>query len=166
MSGTHKQRSRNRRQGFAQQTARDQRRIRRWQEQRQQKRYPGRHLTPSQLGMVGAKLAEVESERARKRQVELAGTRPTSLSRDSKVVEECGETAVIIGKKLGIGSATVSRAIKVRKNAAPEVVAAVAKGCSSAWGGVNLCQAWSATELLGKHFRGRSRAQISTMTYV
>lgn len=63
------------------------------------------HLTPSQLGAIGANLAEVESERAKARQIALAGTRPTLEPHGSKV--ETGGTAEIISKKLGIGENTM-----------------------------------------------------------
>lgn len=71
-------------------------------------------------------LAEVESKRAKARQVALAGTRPTLEPHGSKV--ETGGTAEIIAKKLGIGENTVQRAIKVKKQGIPEVFKAVEDG--------------------------------------
>lgn len=65
--------------------------------------------------LAAAALAEVESARAKKRQVELAGSRPSQTLASSEAKVEAGRTAEIVGEKLGIGRATVNRGIKVRK---------------------------------------------------
>jgi hypothetical protein len=48
------------------------------------------------------------------------------LCSDGHKGEETGKTVEILGKKLGIGSATVKRGIRVRKNGTAEVIKAVA----------------------------------------
>lgn len=85
-----------------------------------------RDLSPSQLSIVGARLAKVEGERARKRSeanLKRGTISPTdpygSLGKDG------GPTAEIIGTKLGIGKNTVQRGIKVMKQGTPELVKAV-----------------------------------------
>lgn len=85
-----------------------------------------RHLNVSQLAIASARLYEVESERAKKRQVELAGTRPNqTLVPFGTKVEDTGRAAEIVGQKLGIGHRTVNRGIAVVKKGTPEVVKAV-----------------------------------------
>ena len=87
-----------------------------------------RHLTESQLAMVGARLAEVEGQRARERQIQLG------RSHGEAPLDPCGSkggngrTTEIIGDKLGIGKNTVQRAIKVTRKGEPEVVKAVEQG--------------------------------------
>jgi len=91
-----------------------------------------RHLSASQLAIAGARLAEVEMERARKRQEasraqpgERIGERSGDRSVPTGTDLEGGRAAEIVGEKLGIGRRTVNRGIAVVKKGIPEVVKAV-----------------------------------------
>lgn len=87
-----------------------------------------RHLSVSQLGMVGANLAEVEGVRASERQVALAGTRcGQTLPPNGGKVEETGSAASFAAKALGISERSVERAISVKKKGIPEIALAVEK---------------------------------------
>lgn len=84
-----------------------------------------RHLSASQLGVVGARLSALEAERAKKRMeatLKKGDTLPLPPRGGSG---EKGETAEIIGKKLGIGANTVQRGIKVVRHGVSELVQAV-----------------------------------------
>ena len=80
-----------------------------------------RHLNTFQKSMQAYNLEEIEKEKARLRQIKLAGTRPNSNSNstlpsfEGKVINdsEKGKTADIVSKKVGISRGTYERAKKI-----------------------------------------------------
>ena len=78
--------------------------------------------------MTHPNILEFEQRKARERQG--ARTDLTSLSADHEV-KDSGRTNERLAVKAGVGSATIQRAIKVRKQGAPEVQKAVESGGGS-----------------------------------
>lgn len=89
-----------------------------------------RHLTPSQLSMVGARAREVYDRQAKERQ-SATGTAP---GRKKTVVEnlpqamDSGKARDAVGKAVGVSGKSIDYATKVINNAVPEVIKAVDEG--------------------------------------
>jgi hypothetical protein len=101
-----------------------------------------RHLSPSQVGMVAAKFAAMVKAEAAER--ERAGKKPSGDMTGGS--GEKGETAVILGNRFGIGETTVRKAVKVREQGTPELVAAVESGTITVNEGARIAKMQPATQ--------------------
>lgn len=91
-----------------------------------------RHLTPSQLSMVGARAREEYDKQAKERQeaAALKGNK-SRAGKDSPVVENLpppGKARDAVGKALGVSGKSIDYASRVLRQAVPEVVKAVDEG--------------------------------------
>lgn len=89
-----------------------------------------RHLTESQLAYAVSAMAEYERRKARER-MSVAGAIGGASKGSANVhhpIQGAGRTADKLAAKAGIGSRTVSKAIKVREKGTEELKAAVAAG--------------------------------------
>lgn len=91
-----------------------------------------RHLTPSQLAMVGARARECYDRQAQERREE--GQRTGGRGHKKNSVEnlppssEPGKARDHVGKVVGVSGKSIDYATKVIKNAVPEVIQAVDQG--------------------------------------
>jgi hypothetical protein len=90
-----------------------------------------RHLTPSQLSMVGARAREIHDKAAKDRQRASGGDRKSKESKSvvenlPQPIQEKARDAV--GKAIGVSGKSIDHATRVIKQAIPEVVKAVDEG--------------------------------------
>ncbi len=86
-----------------------------------------RHLTPSQLSMVAARVKEIYERRAKERQKVRKGSQP-GASVENLPHLDTGRARDHAGKAAGVSGKYIDYATKVINNAVPEVVQAVDEG--------------------------------------
>jgi len=84
-----------------------------------------RHMTPSQLSMVGARIRDIYAKQAKERQDELGKTHGNDPS--GKFTGR-GDARDAAGKAVGVSGSTVDHATAVIKNGVPELADAVDAG--------------------------------------
>ena len=88
-----------------------------------------RHLTPSQLAMVGARARGMYDKQAKERQKDHGKTAPGKKSLPVNFPEVIrGDARDAVGKAVGVSGRSIDYATKVLENAVPEVVKAVDEG--------------------------------------
>lgn len=89
-----------------------------------------RHLTPSQLAMVGARAREIYDREAKDRQKAHGGTAPgKSKTLPANLPEvKSGDSRDAVGKAIGVSGKSIDHATRVLNQAVPEVVKAVDEG--------------------------------------
>ena len=83
-----------------------------------------RHLTPSQLSMVGARARDIYDREAKERMVEGAKNK----GKENLPCPESGQARDAVGKAVGVSGKSIDHATRVLKSAIPEIVKAVDEG--------------------------------------
>lgn len=84
-----------------------------------------RHLSPSQLSMIGARVREIYEKDAKERQKRKPAD---SVGSHGPQQNNAGRTRDVVGKLMGVSGQSIDRATKVLKQGEPELVKAVDDG--------------------------------------
>jgi len=87
-----------------------------------------RHMTPSQLSMVGDKARAIYDKEAKERQKEHGGTAPGKITGGKVTISDFGKARDAVGKAVGVSGSLIDRAAKVREKGTPELAKAVEEG--------------------------------------
>ena len=105
-----------------------------------------RHLTPSQLAMVGDKARALFDRLAKERQKEHRGTAPGKNTCGNVSTSDSGKSRDAAGKAVGVSGKLIDSAAKVRKEGVPELAKAVEEGRISVSMAAKLADADSDTQ--------------------
>jgi ParB-like chromosome segregation protein Spo0J len=89
-----------------------------------------RHLTPSQVAMVGGRARDLYDEAAKERQKEHGHTAPgkTRNTGGNVTTSDSSKARDAVGKAVGVSGSLIDRATKVLKEGTPELIQAVDSG--------------------------------------